>query len=46
MDFEIGYLDILGSNIFFYTLLDIYFPPLSMSNIVVIEAMVKLISYY
>ena len=33
----------MGSNIFFFTLLDIYFPPLSMSNIVIIEVLVKLI---
>ena len=33
MDLEIGYLDMLRSNIAFSTLLDIYFPPLSMSNI-------------
>ena len=41
MNLEIGYLDMLRSNIVFYTLLDICFFLLSMSNIVIIEVLVK-----
>ena len=43
MDLETEYLDILGSNTFFSTLLDIYFCPLSMSGIIIIEVLIKLI---
>ena len=43
MDLEIGYLDMLRSQIVFSTLLHICFFPLSMSNIVIIEVLVKLI---
>ena len=43
MDLEIGFIDMFISSTMFSSLLDIYLSPFSMSSVVIIEAMVKLI---